>query len=65
MDGVAHYVKEGLDLYMTGSLKTQDSSLCFQLALLPSEPYFLLSGQQKDRSILWNPRHYFFMFIYM
>ena len=65
MDGVADYVKEGLDLYMTGSLKTQDSSLCFQLALLPSEPYFLLSGQHKDRSILWNPRHYFFMFIYM
>ena len=66
MDGVADYVKEGLDLYMTGCLKTQDSSLCFQLALLPSEPYFLLSGQHKDRSILWNPRHYFFfMFIYM
>ena len=36
MDGVADYVKEGLDLYMTGSLKTQDSALCFQLALLPS-----------------------------
>ena len=47
MDGVADYVKEGLDLYMTGSLKTQDSSLCFQLALLPSEPYFLLSGQHR------------------
>lgn len=65
MDGVADYVKEGLDLYMTGPLKTQDSSLCFQLALLPSKPYFLLSGQHKDRSILWNPGHYFFMFIYM
>ena len=65
MDGVADYVKEGLDLYMTGCLKTQDSSLCFQLALLPSEPYFLLSGQHKDRSILWNPRHYFFFHVHI